>query len=328
MAELPIRLILAALVLVVAAGRAVGQEKPAADREKSPAAAREKSGAATEAEVRKTVAGLDSDEFEVREAAMRKLADLGRAALPAVIKAAAEGSPEATWRAIEVLNEFALSMDPVIVDGAESALTKLAATDRPTAATRAKETLEVLAQSRHDRAIAMVTKFGGKFDYYRLTLDANWKGGLEGLVFVTRVLELRQINIEPASGLSDEDIAKLEAMLKNDNAERPIKITRFGKAFLGIGGGIAEGTNGVVVVSVVPGGPAADAGLEVNDVITQLDNEKIANFDQLIAYVRTKAVGDKVKITFHRDGEKKTGDAVLQARPGTREPEKVPPPQK
>ncbi len=285
-------------------------------------------GLATEDESSKRVgaaiAGLDSDDYEVREQSMRKLVELGKPAMPEVIRAAKEGSAEATWRAVEVLNEFALSMDPAVVDMAEGALTTLAAMDHPSTSARAKETLEQLSQSRHDRAVAMIAGLGGKFDYARLTLDANWKGGLDGLKFVKRVLDLRQINIEPAAGLSDDEVDKLETMLKSVEAERKIKITRFGTAFLGIGGGIAEGTNGVTVVTVVPGGPAAGAGLEINDLITQLDGVKTTNFDQLIAYVRTKAVGDKIKITFYRDGEKRTGDAVLQARPGSKEIEKLP----
>ena len=274
-------------------------------------------------QVEAAIAGLDSDEYEVREQSMARLAALGKPALPAVIAAAQDGSAEATWRAVEVLNEFALSMDPVVVDTAESALTRLAAMDCPTTAARARETLEQLSQSRHDRAVAMIAGLGGKFDYTRLTLDANWKGGLDGLKFVKRVLDLRQINIEPSAGLSDDDIAKLEALVKSDDADRKIKITRFGTAFLGIGGGVADQTDGVVVVTVMLGGPAAGAGLEVNDVIVQLDNQRISNFDQLIAYVRTKAVGDKVKITFHRGGEKKTAEAVLQPRPGSKELEKA-----
>lgn len=50
------------------------------------------------------------------------------------------------------------------------------------------------------------------------------------------------------------------------------------------------------------GGPAAAAGLQPGDVITAFDGKPVAGPDELIVAVRAKNVGDKVVITYLRNG--------------------------
>ena len=53
---------------------------------------------------------------------------------------------------------------------------------------------------------------------------------------------------------------------------------------------------------VAPGGPADQAGLEPGDVIVAVDGKPVADSDELIVAIRTKAPGDTVEITYRRGG--------------------------
>ena len=64
---------------------------------------------------------------------------------------------------------------------------------------------------------------------------------------------------------------------------------------------------GVAILQVVPGSPAAQAGLREFDVIVALDGEKIADVISLRKHLyNRKKIGDTVKVTFYRDGKKQT----------------------
>lgn len=64
---------------------------------------------------------------------------------------------------------------------------------------------------------------------------------------------------------------------------------------------------GVAILQVVPGSPAAQAGLREFDVIVALDDEKIADVIALRKHLyNRKQIGDTMKVTFYRDGKKQT----------------------
>lgn len=67
-------------------------------------------------------------------------------------------------------------------------------------------------------------------------------------------------------------------------------------------------SSGVVVASVEKDSPAEKAGLEKYDVITELDGEPVANISELQLALYAKNVGDKMEVTFSRNGklDKKT----------------------
>jgi serine protease Do len=65
--------------------------------------------------------------------------------------------------------------------------------------------------------------------------------------------------------------------------------------------------SGLVVMKVVPLSPANTAGLQEFDVIVELDGEPINTAAQLRKVLYTqKEIGDNLKVTYYRDGEKKT----------------------
>ena len=64
-----------------------------------------------------------------------------------------------------------------------------------------------------------------------------------------------------------------------------------------------EGEPGLYVQSVVPGGPADQAGLQAGDIITKVDGRQVASVDDLTATQLTSKPGDRVRITYVRDGK-------------------------
>ncbi|MBC8325291.1 MAG: PDZ domain-containing protein [Verrucomicrobia subdivision 3 bacterium] len=74
--------------------------------------------------------------------------------------------------------------------------------------------------------------------------------------------------------------------------------------------GLPEGI-GVSVGHVAKGSPAEKAGLKVNDIITQLEDQLIINSQQLQTLIHTKKPGDEVTLTFLRKGKEHKAKAKL-----------------
>jgi S1-C subfamily serine protease len=111
-------------------------------------------------------------------------------------------------------------------------------------------------------------------------------------------------------------------------------------AFIGISGGtvtpeLAKALNlpvdeGVIVQTVVPDGPADKAGLEAGgtsatingeqvrlggDIITEVDGKKVKSMDELVELIQGAKPGDKLELTYLRDGDEKTVDVTLGTQP-------------
>ncbi|WP_327724447.1 trypsin-like peptidase domain-containing protein [Streptomyces europaeiscabiei] len=87
---------------------------------------------------------------------------------------------------------------------------------------------------------------------------------------------------------------------------------------------LEEGTGGAKITdsgeggadSITAGGPAAKAGLKPGDVITKLDDHVIDSGPTLIGEIWTHLPGDKVTLTYTRDGKTRTADVTLGERQG------------
>lgn len=87
------------------------------------------------------------------------------------------------------------------------------------------------------------------------------------------------------------------------------------QAYLGVMLMGGNGDSNVVEISEVIEGTAADlAELEIGDQILKIDETEIASIEDVINYIHQKQPGDEVKLTFLRDGKKKTKKVVLGER--------------
>jgi S1-C subfamily serine protease len=117
-------------------------------------------------------------------------------------------------------------------------------------------------------------------------------------------------------------------------------------AFIGIGGGtitpeLAKAINlpvseGVIVQTVVKGGPADKAGIEGGntsatidgaevklggDIITEIDGKKVVGMDEVAEIVNKAKPGESLELTILRDGSTKTATVTLGDRPDSVESE-------
>lgn len=62
---------------------------------------------------------------------------------------------------------------------------------------------------------------------------------------------------------------------------------------------------GVMIETVVPTSLGAALGLQTGDILIELNNNEINEFDELVGILQMYAVGDEANITFLRNGKKK-----------------------
>jgi putative serine protease PepD len=85
-------------------------------------------------------------------------------------------------------------------------------------------------------------------------------------------------------------------------------------AWLGVR--IGDGSNGGAEIGlIVPGSPAAKAGLQAKDVIVAWNGKTLLNSDALTAVVTAAHVGETVTLTIRRGGETKTVKVTLGDQP-------------
>ena len=83
--------------------------------------------------------------------------------------------------------------------------------------------------------------------------------------------------------------------------------------FLGVA--LADAENGAGITQVVPGSPAANAGLQAGDVVTAVDGNAVQSADDLASALRAHKPGDSVRLQVERQGSQATVRVTLAARP-------------
>ncbi|MFB7593171.1 S1C family serine protease [Streptomyces sp. NPDC056160] len=107
-------------------------------------------------------------------------------------------------------------------------------------------------------------------------------------------------------------------------AQQLIKTGKPVYAKIGASVSLVEGASGAKITdqgvsgsaAVEAGGPADKAGLKPGDVITELDDTVVDSGPTLIGEIWTHKPGDKVKVTYKRDGKEHTTEVVLGSRVG------------
>ncbi len=76
------------------------------------------------------------------------------------------------------------------------------------------------------------------------------------------------------------------------------------------------GAQGVRVSSVVPGSPAAAAGIEAGDIVTRIDGEPVHTVAALRTQIYPDPPGTEVELTVVRSGQTYTVPVVMTSQPG------------
>lgn len=76
----------------------------------------------------------------------------------------------------------------------------------------------------------------------------------------------------------------------------------------------ASDEDGLVIGEVVTGSAAEAAGLMKGDILRRIDGNNLDNFSDLVEFMQTTEVGQKIAIAYERNGELLETEATLQAR--------------
>jgi serine protease Do len=80
--------------------------------------------------------------------------------------------------------------------------------------------------------------------------------------------------------------------------------------------GVKESFEGVYVTGLPEGGAASLAGIRKGDVITKVNNVRVSTGPEMVEQVTRYKPGDKITVTFLRDGKENTVNLTLKNRAG------------
>jgi serine protease DegQ len=141
---------------------------------------------------------------------------------------------------------------------------------------------------------------------------------------VGRVIGINVAFIPPALGAVSVGFAipsprvqvVVEALLEDGEVQHAF----FGVQTLPITPQIAERFDlarreGVLVVDTVEGGPAEEAGIRSGDIIVGVDGEPIRTAEDFLSALARRRPGERIRVTFVRDGEQRRVTVELAERP-------------
>jgi putative serine protease PepD len=100
-----------------------------------------------------------------------------------------------------------------------------------------------------------------------------------------------------------------EQLIKTGKATYPLMGISVDSTYAGSGARIADIPN-----AILPGGPAAKAGLRPGDIILEIDGQSVANGDALIVAIRSHNVGDRITVKFKRGSTTKSVSLTLSSK--------------
>jgi hypothetical protein len=284
---------------------------------------------ATPEEIAAWIAQLDDNRYLEREHATSRLLKAGDAALDPLLAAANADRPEPADRAVWILRRIANSPDVAVRRPALERLVQLR--ERPQVAGAARDTL---MEIRHGEAVAAIQQLGGRYvsiagqhgmqigpyTIPRVELDREWRGGDAGIVHFRDLVGVPQVVVIGAD-VSAKGIAELQHMphledlllygTKLTEADLPkiktamphVTIDYRRGGLLGVGSIGGDKTGPASVGHVQPDSAAAQAGIQVGDIITTFQGEPVQNFESLTKMIGKHAQGDEVSLQVLRGSQ-------------------------
>jgi putative serine protease PepD len=123
--------------------------------------------------------------------------------------------------------------------------------------------------------------------------------------------------IESDSGGNDGVGFAIPSNTVKSIASRLISSGKVAHAYLGVAVGDAPNGSGAAISQVTAGAPAAKAGIKAGDVVVSAAGKNVTSSDDLRNAIDAKAPGDKLTLTYQRDGQKHTVTVTLTNRPSS-----------
>jgi serine protease Do len=73
---------------------------------------------------------------------------------------------------------------------------------------------------------------------------------------------------------------------------------------------------GAVVTAVIPGGPAAEAGLQAGDVITRVGDHAVESAADVVESISGQPIDSKTRVQYQRQGKERSAEVTLRELPG------------
>jgi aminopeptidase N len=160
--------------------------------------------------------------------------------------------------------------------------------------------------SFHEAGVPAVQLFTGPhLDYHRPS-DTAEKIDPEGLVKVASVAKEVVEYLAGREGPMDSTLGAGRQAGSETGTKR--------KVSLGIIPDFAFSGEGCRLSGVVPGSPAEECGLREGDIIVRIGADEITSLKDLSDVLKSLVPGDRITITFLRDGEEQTAEAVVVER--------------
>jgi predicted metalloprotease with PDZ domain len=153
---------------------------------------------------------------------------------------------------------------------------------------------------------------GGPSAPIQVIIGPQWKGGVDGLKHVAAVRNATTLSLHSAP-LSDEAVDHIAGMTQlrrvemygtgiSSDATAKLQV-KLPNTMLDVRGGARLGIRGLVIEQIVPDSPAAKAGLERNDKITEFAGQAIESFEQLTREIAKCKPGETIAVKVLRGAE-------------------------
>jgi predicted metalloprotease with PDZ domain len=154
--------------------------------------------------------------------------------------------------------------------------------------------------------VPVLSFFTGAHDDYHRPTDTAEKLNYDGLERITKFAQ--QVVLDLAQGTARPDLTKVERSGPGAGGRETLR------AYLGTIPDYTTEVKGVKLSGVRAGGPAEKAGLKGGDIIVEFAGQKIANIYDYTYALDAVKIGQPVKMTVERNGQRVTLTVIPEAR--------------